>query len=139
MLEIENYTNIKFTDTKLQEISCFLSKKNIELILCDDEYIKEINTKFRNKNETTDVLSFPYEDIEHTPLGSVIINLNLAQKISKKLNHSLEDELSLLLIHAILHLLGYDHEVDQGEMYEREKKLMLDFDLPKSLIDRSNL
>lgn len=139
MLEIENYTNIKITDTKLQEIAQNLSQKDIELIFCDDEYIKEINSKFRNKNETTDVLSFPYEDIKHTPLGSVIINLTLAKKMAQKLKHSLEDEISLLLIHAILHLLGYDHESDLGQMYELEKELMLKFNLPKSLIDRANL
>lgn len=139
MLEIENYTNIKITDTKLQEIAQNLSQKDIELIFCDDEYIKEINSKFRNKNEITDVLSFPYEDIKHTPLGSVIINLTLARKMAQKLKHSLEDEISLLLIHAILHLLGYDHESDLGQMYELEKELMLKFNLPKSLIDRANL
>jgi probable rRNA maturation factor len=58
-------------------------------------------------------------------------------KKAKELGHSEQDELSLLFIHGMLHLLGFDHEVDEGEMREKEKALINTFDLPKSLIIRT--
>ncbi|MDO7252529.1 rRNA maturation RNase YbeY [Helicobacter cappadocius] len=141
MLEINNETNICFDISILERIAESLTPKNIELILTDNEGIKELNIAFRSKDSTTDVLSFPFDDMGiidgKLPLGSVVINLQMAKTISEELKHSLESEVALLFIHGGLHLLGYDHEKDNGEHRAKEQQLMELFNLPKSLIDRN--
>jgi len=70
-------------------------------------------------------------------LGSIVISSSFVEQKADELGHSNQDELSLLFIHGMLHLLGFDHEVDDGEMRSREEKLIRAFDLPKSLIIRT--
>ncbi|WP_367704073.1 rRNA maturation RNase YbeY, partial [Helicobacter pylori] len=77
------------------------------------------------------------EAIPHTPLGSVVINAPLAQTNALKLGHRLEEEIALLFIHGVLHLLGYDHEKDKGEQRQKESELIKIFNLPLSLIERA--
>lgn len=141
MLEISNETNIDFNSDLLQEIAIFLSKKDIELIITDDEEIKHLNSSFRSKDKPTDVLSFPFDDMGivggDLPLGSVVINIEMAKSISDEIGHSLEAEIALLFIHGCLHLLGYDHENDSGEQRAKEEELINLFNLPKSLIMRN--
>lgn len=141
MLEISNETNIDFNSDLLQEIASFLSKKDIELIITDDKEIKHLNSAFRSKDKPTDVLSFPFDDMGivggDLPLGSVVINIEMAKSISDKIGHSLEAEIALLFIHGCLHLLGYDHENDSGEQRAKEEELINLFNLPKSLIMRN--
>lgn len=141
MLEISNETDIDFNSDLLQEIAIFLSKKDIELIITDDEEIKHLNSAFRSKDKPTDVLSFPFDDMGivggDLPLGSVVINIEMAKSISDKIGHSLEAEIALLFIHGCLHLLGYDHENDSGEQRAKEEELINLFNLPKSLIMRN--
>lgn len=141
MLEISNETNIDFNSDLLQEIAIFLSKKDIELIITDDEEIKHLNSAFRSKDKPTDVLSFPFDDMGivggDLPLGSVVINIEMAKSVSDKIGHSLEAEIALLFIHGCLHLLGYDHENDSGEQRAKEEELINLFNLPKSLIMRN--
>lgn len=123
----------------LDEISQFLSQKNVELIFTNSEKIREINKKFRGKDKPTDVLSFPLIDVPHSDfLGSIVINLDLVDKVSKDLKHSFDDEISLLFIHGLLHLLGFDHEIDNGEMRKKESEIIEKFSLPESLIIRNN-
>ncbi|AXP09142.1 rRNA maturation RNase YbeY [Campylobacter hepaticus] len=122
----------------LEDIACFLSPKDVELLFVDDKTMQEINLKQRKQDKTTDVLSFPLENIhENLPLGSIVINVDLAKQKAKDLGHTYEEELSLLFIHAMLHLLGFDHERDNGQMREKEKELIEYFKLPKSLIIRT--
>lgn len=141
MLEISNETNIDFNSDLLEEIALFLSKKDIELIITDEEGIKHLNSAFRSKDKPTDVLSFPFDDMGivegNLPLGSVVINIEMAKMISEKIGHSLEAEIALLFIHGSLHLLGYDHENDNGEHRTKEEELIKLFNLPKSLIMRN--
>ena len=122
----------------LDEISNFLKSGEIELVFVTSDEMKAINKSERNKDETTDVLSFPYNKIPNFPLGSVVINLDLAKEMALNLNHSFEDEIALLFTHGVLHVLGYDHEVDGGEMREMEEKIINEFSLPKSLIVRNS-
>lgn len=123
----------------LDEISQFLSQKNVELIFTNSEKIREINKKFRGKDKPTDVLSFPLIDVPCSDfLGSIVINLDLVDKVSKDLKHSFDDEISLLFIHGLLHLLGFDHEIDSGEMRKKESEIIEKFSLPESLIIRNN-
>lgn len=123
----------------LDEILKFLSVKNeVELVFIDANEMKELNFKERKINKTTDVLSFPYEKIANFPIGSVVINLDMAKDMAKSLDHSLEDEIALLFTHGILHILGFDHEVDNGQMRQKESEILKHFNLPKSLIVRTH-
>ncbi|PDX30297.1 rRNA maturation RNase YbeY [Helicobacter pylori] len=138
MLEIDNQTPLELDFSLLEKIAKFLAPTQIiELILVSDETMREINRDLRNCDYATDVLSFPLEAIPHAPLGSVVINAPLAQENALKLGHSLEDEIALLFIHGVLHLLGYDHEKDEGEQRQKEGELIKAFDLPLSLIERA--
>ncbi len=138
MLEIDNQTPLELDFLLLEKIASFLAPtQTIELILVSDETMREINRDLRGCDYATDVLSFPLEAVSHTPLGSVVINAPLAQENALKLGHSLENEIALLFIHGVLHLLGYDHEKDQGEQRQKEGELIEAFNLPLSLIERT--
>lgn len=137
MIELENLTTLDIDINLLEKIAISQTSKNIELIFCDDKYIQNLNKTYRNINKPTDVLSFPLSNIPHVPLGNITINVNAAKNMSEKLNHSFEDEIALLFIHGLLHLLGFDHENDEGQMREKEEKLIKEFNLPKSLIVRT--
>jgi probable rRNA maturation factor len=137
-ISCENQTVYEINIKLLEKILIFLTKKDIELIICHNNYIKKLNSQFRQIDKTTDVLSFPLEDVPFSSLGSIVINVDMVMQKSKELNHSFDDELALLFIHGLLHLLGFDHEKDNGEHREEEKKLINQFALPKSLIIRTN-
>jgi probable rRNA maturation factor len=89
-----------------------------------DARMKRLNTSFRGKNSTTDVLSFPHEPDEFDPapgsLGDIAISVGQAQKQAAENGLSLETEIKQLMLHGVLHLCGYDHETDNGEMNARE-------------------
>ncbi len=138
MIDFDNRTDYEFDIEELKEIYEYLTNKDIELILTTDEEIKELNKAYRNKDKATDVLSFPLEDMPGMPLGSIVISINTAKKGAQEFGHSVNDEIKLLFIHGLLHLLGYDHETDNGEMREKEKELIEKFNLPKSLIIRND-
>lgn len=122
----------------LEKIANSLSPKDVELVFVDSKEMQELNVTHRGQDKSTDVLAFPLENIdENLPLGSVVINVDLAKQKAKELGHSYTDELSLLFIHGMLHLLGFDHESDEGQMREKEKECIEFFKLPKSLILRN--
>ena len=136
MIDLDNQSGIDFDISLLENIKNTLEKdKDIELLFVDSKTMQEINLQTRDKDKTTDVLSFPYDDMPI--LGSIVINTELSLEISKKMNHSFEDEMQLMFIHAMLHLQGFDHEADNGEMYKQEEILIKKFSLPKSLIMRN--
>ena len=138
MILLENKTDKKIDLDILEKINNFLNvKKDIELLIVDNNIIKKLNKEYRNIDKATDVLSFPLEDIEFMPLGSIVISIDKAKEYSYNLGHSLSDEITLLYIHGLLHLLGYDHEIDKGEMRELEAMIIKEFNLPKSLIIRT--
>lgn len=92
-----------------------------------DSRMKELNHSFRGKNTTTDVLSFPFEPDEFDPsgdqLGDIAISAQQAQKQAAENGLTLETEIKQLILHGALHLCGYDHETDNGEMNKRELEL----------------
>lgn len=143
MIDLDNQTTLIVNLEALEQIASSLSIKEVELLIVDDETMQSLNLEHRGKDMTTDVLSFPMdtpfteESIFGLPLGSILINASSVAKKSKELGHSMQDETALLFIHGMLHLLGFDHEVDEGEMRDKEKALILEFDLPKSLIIRT--
>lgn len=137
MIVIENKTALAFDTTLLERIATTLTEKEIELILTDDDEIQEVNLSTRGIDKATDVLSFPLEALEGFPLGSIMISMDRANDVAQALGHSVEEEIALLFIHGLLHLLGYDHETDKGQMRRKEERLIETFDLPKSLIVRN--
>jgi probable rRNA maturation factor len=138
MILLENPTDFPASTDLLEKIASHLTDRDIELILGDNDFIQAINHKFRQKNEPTDVLSFPIcGSRENEPIGSIIISTDQAKEKAEAYGHLPQEELALLFIHGLLHLLGYDHEGDDGEMREKEEKLILHFELPSSLIVRT--
>jgi probable rRNA maturation factor len=143
IIDLDNQTTIEVPIDILEQIAQSLTQKDIELIVTNNETIEELNKEYRGKNSATDVLSFPLEstfsnvDIPSMPLGCIVISSDFVREKSTLFKHTLEDELSLLFIHGLLHLLGFDHEVDSGEMREKEKNIIEAFGLPKSLIVRT--
>ncbi len=137
MIDLENKTDLTINELLLNTIASSLTNKDIELIITSDDEIKEINKLHRDIDKSTDVLSFPYEEMPMSPVGSIIISDSYVKNVSTELKHTTDDELALLFIHGLLHLMGYDHEVDNGEMRDEEEKLIKKFNLPKSLIIRT--
>ncbi|MBN2815881.1 MAG: rRNA maturation RNase YbeY [Campylobacterales bacterium] len=137
MIELDNRTTLNVNEEFLNSIAAKFTQKEIELIITDNKEIKEINAQYRSIDKATDVLSFPYEDSPMAPLGSIIISQNFVKDKASELRHSEDEELTLLFIHGLLHILGYDHEVDSGEMRQMEKKLIEELSLPTSLIVRT--
>lgn len=137
MIELDNRTDKTYNFRLLEEIADSLSELEIELILTDNAEIAEINREFRGIDKATDVLSFPSDPFPGAPLGSIVISVDKVASVANELNHSEDDEMALLFIHGMLHLLGFDHEVDNGEMRLKEIELIDKFHLPKSLIVRT--
>jgi probable rRNA maturation factor len=137
MIDFENRTETTVNLAPLEAIKAYLKAGDIELIITNNSDICSINKAFRNINKATDVLSFAYEPMPLSPIGSIVISADYAQKLSEELGHSFDDELALLFIHGLLHVLGYDHEYDHGEMRKKEESLIEHFKLPRSLIVRN--
>ena len=137
MISLDNQTNVDIDIEMLENIS--KTDKEIELVIVDNKTMHEINLEQRGVDKSTDVLSFPLEDFPHFPLGSIVINSDLATIISKELEHSLKNEITLMFIHGLLHVKGFDHECDNGEMRKEEERLINEFNLPKSLIIRNEV
>ncbi|RBQ28500.1 rRNA maturation RNase YbeY [Aliarcobacter vitoriensis] len=139
MIDLDNQTDFGFDIAIIENIASKLTQKDIELLIVDNLTIQEINKEYRQKDKPTDVLSFPFEgDFSHVPLGTIIISIDFVKDKAKEYGHSEIEELSLLFIHGILHLLGYDHEVDKGEHRQKEEELIKEFNLPDSLIIRNS-
>ncbi len=103
------------------DLDCELS-----VMLCSNDYIKELNRSFREKDMPTDVLSFPMyakdeldalpvEEGESVPLGDVVISLERAKEQAEELGNTFLREIAFLTVHSVLHLLGYDHELSSEE------------------------
>ncbi len=97
-------------------------KGEIALVFAGDALLRRLNRDYRFKDKPTDVLSFPGSD-KDMGLGDVIISVETARDNAARQNRSLDRELEVLALHGFLHVLGYDHETDQGEMDALEKQL----------------
>ncbi len=104
----------------------------VAVLVAGSRRIQEMNHRYRKKNKPTDVLSFPREDG-----GDIAICARIARENARRFGHSPAEELKILVLHGMLHLAGYDHETDQGEMARREARLRARLKLPASLIDRT--
>ncbi len=109
------------------ELSNILPEKFFfELAIVGDDTIQSLNKQYRGKDYVTDVLSF--EDGDVMPdgrvfLGSIVIACNKAVKQANEIGNSFEEEMRFLFMHGVLHLLGFDHEKDNGEMFELQNSL----------------
>jgi probable rRNA maturation factor len=97
--------------------------------------LQRLNRRFRHKNKPTDVLSFPSE--VRKVAGDIAISSEIATHNAAELGHSRDTELKILILHGLLHLAGYDHENDCGEMGAKEIALRRKFRLPSGLIERT--
>ena len=101
----------------------------VSIAIVDDDAMRNLNRKFRKKNKTTDVLTFPADDSDADPnasgrpLGDIVISIDQARRQATDQKHSLATEIRYLILHGILHALGYDHETDAGEMNALEVKV----------------
>lgn len=136
MIDLDDRVGFEIDLQILEEIKLLYTNKAIELILTDNTEIRELNRNFRAIDKATDVLSFPIEN-DSLLAGSIVISIDKVKELADELNHSYQNEVTLLFIHALLHLIGYDHENDNGEMREQEEKIIREFNLPKSLIVRN--
>jgi probable rRNA maturation factor len=114
---------------------------DVHVLLADDATLRRLNRTFRGKNKATDVLSFPAAGAEEGNdagiAGDLAISLETAARQAARFGHSLRDEVRVLLLHGALHLAGFDHEVDGGEMAAREVELRQKLKLPAGLIART--
>jgi len=101
--------------------------ESIAVCLVSDRRMREYNRRFRGQDGTTDVLSFPTEPLpgpeDAVHLGDIVISVQTAERQARDARHSLSRELKILALHGYLHLLGYDHETDDGAMMRLQRRL----------------
>ena len=110
----------------------------VTVLLTSDAVIRRLNRQFRGKNKPTDVLSFPADAPGPVKIaGDLAISIPTARRQAATEGHTLSAEIKVLILHGILHLAGYDHETDSGQMARREQKLRAQLGLPHGLIERA--
>lgn len=122
----------------------FVGPAEISVIFVDNEQIQKLNAQYRNKDVSTDVLSFPMGengvyDVNHATgakvLGDIVLSMEKAVEQSNRFGHSLEREVGYLTAHSMLHLLGYNHEnggMERVRMREKEEEVMQQLGLPST-------
>ena len=108
----------------------------VSVLITGNSSMRGLNARFRGKNRPTDVLSFPAAASANGFVGDIAVSLDVAVANARLLGHSVADEIRILILHGILHLAGYDHENDHGEMAKEEIVLRKRLALPTGLIER---
>lgn len=110
-----------------------------DVLITSNAEMKALNRRFRGKDKPTDVLSFPAaaDSLGKEFAGEIAISAEIAAQNAQALGHTPAEEVKVLVLHGILHLKGYDHEVDQGRMAKHENNLRARLRLPSGLIERS--
>ncbi len=102
--------------------------REVSVLICDNEEIHKLNKEYRNVDAPTDVLSFPMFDedgtLDEEELGDIVISLERAVAQSVEYGHSIIREVAFLTAHSMLHLLGYDHENGEQEMYVKQDEIL---------------
>ena len=114
--------------------SAYSAPVEVSVVLLNDAQMRRYNLQFRKKDYPTDVLSFPVNELQDEILrdrkrqifylGDILISMERAASQAREKNHSPQKEFKILLLHGMLHLLGYDHEVDNGQMERLERRLV---------------
>jgi probable rRNA maturation factor len=120
----------------LQRVAPARARGHITIAIAVDAKVRSLNRQFRKQDRHTDVLSFPSGESGH--LGDVVIAAGVARRQAREWGHSLQTEIRVLALHGLLHLLGYDHERDQGQMARLERRLRLKGGLRDGLIERAS-
>lgn len=129
----DNYKKKKIDKSEIVSLVRFVLKgekslqKNINIVLVDDEYIRQLNKQYLNHNWTTDVISFPLNDDDKIE-GEIYINLEQAKRQAKEFKVKISEELNRLIIHGTLHLIGYS---DTSKRTKKEMSLLEDMYLEK--------
>jgi probable rRNA maturation factor len=112
---------------------------SVSVMLMGDRQIRTLNRQYRRKDKATDVLSFPAgETGGPSPIaGDLAISVETAAREAESRGHALVLEIEILLLHGVLHLAGYDHETDSGQMARKEEKLRRQLGLEQGLIART--
>ena len=138
MNDIQNSQNkVEFTPELEETINIVIEKtfeyedvepRNVSVLITDNEEIHGLNLEYRHKDAPTDVLSFPLFDedgnLDDEELGDIVISLERAKVQAEEYNHSLKREVAFLTAHSMLHLLGYDHENGEQEMYIKQDEIL---------------
>jgi len=106
-----------------------------DTLITGDTELRRLNRDFRGKDYATDVLSFPAAETGF--LGDIAISLGRARAQAREFGHPVEQEVQILMLHGVLHLLGHDHETDSGAMARAEKRWRSKLGLPNGLIERA--
>ena len=125
---------------RIAEVLGFEAETEVSVLLVDDAEIRKLNQAYRGKDSATDVLSFPLEEEREDEieplviggpkgrmLGDIVVSVETAAAQAQAYGHSLEREMTFLLVHGLLHLLGYDHErseADEKKMRLEEEKIL---------------
>jgi probable rRNA maturation factor len=114
----------------------------VNVLIASSGTLRSLNQKFRGKNKATDVLSFPAGSAAQSEkaklAGEIAISADIAAQNAFRLGHSAAEEIKILILHGILHLAGFDHERDNGEMARKELRLRRALRLPAGLIERAS-
>jgi probable rRNA maturation factor len=126
-------------------------KGSVDILVTSSREMKALNRRFCGKDRATDVLSFPAsaegfvrngaqrKNARKEFAGEIAISAEIAAQSARALGHSAAEEVKVLVLHGLLHLRGYDHERDDGQMSRREKQLRMRLGLPSGLIERSGV
>jgi probable rRNA maturation factor len=129
-INITNYFNDESYDSLIQDLGRIASNKlqlqneSMNVILMDNKSIQDMNKNYRNKDYATDVLTFPDGSFHH--LGDVFISLEKCKEQADEYGHSFDRELGFLVIHGLLHTLGYDHQTKEEEtqMFSLQEQIL---------------
>ena len=129
----------------LSDVAPVRVRGSVNVAVVPDRQVRALNHTYRKKDYATDVLSFPAGDTPGvsasgaagTYLGDIVIARGVAKKQARAAGHAERTELRVLALHGLLHLLGYDHETDHGEMARLERRLRRKGGLREGLIERS--
>ena len=142
---IFNTTDEEIDTTEVSEVLKFACKhlniKNplLNVVIVDNDRIKEINREYRNKDAVTDVISFAFEEVKDVDyddvrfLGEIYISYERCKEQASDFGHSVRREFCYLAVHGLLHLLGYDHmtESDKKEMRALEEEILNEYDIKR--------
>lgn len=116
-------------------------RDTVNVLVTSSVDLKSLNRQFRGVDKATDVLSFPAPPLRawqaRRVAGEVAISADIARENARRLGHSVAEEVKILALHGLLHLAGFDHERDNGEMARRESRLRLQLKLESGLIERT--
>lgn len=113
-----------------------------DCLITTDAELRRLNREFRGKDTATDVLSFPAAPLPggrgraRSRLGDLAVSTGRARAQARQFGHSIEQEIQILMLHGVLHLLGMDHETDSGRMARAERRWRASLGLPGGLIER---